>query len=54
MADELSFLEYQSASYASIETAIEIGLFVAMAKDDKAKSVAELADATKVDPTILS
>ncbi|KAK2756215.1 hypothetical protein FQN54_005623 [Arachnomyces sp. PD_36] len=44
----------QAATYASIETAVETGVFSAMSKDDNAKSVAELAEATNVDPAVLS
>ncbi|RAL10943.1 S-adenosyl-L-methionine-dependent methyltransferase [Aspergillus homomorphus CBS 101889] len=40
-------------SYAAIETGVDIGLFTAMGTNDKPKSVAQLAQATGVDPVLL-
>jgi hypothetical protein len=43
----------QSTSYAALETAVDINLFSALGTDDKPKTVAELAEATSVDPILL-
>ncbi|OQE29095.1 hypothetical protein PENFLA_c004G01297 [Penicillium flavigenum] len=43
----------ESTSYAALETAVDINLFSALGTDDKPKTVAELAEATSVDPTLL-
>ncbi|KMU85982.1 sterigmatocystin 8-O-methyltransferase [Coccidioides immitis H538.4] len=44
----------QSSIFGAIETGIDMGLFHILAKDDKPKTVSELANATKSDPTLLS
>ncbi|KAJ5189077.1 Winged helix-turn-helix transcription repressor DNA-binding [Penicillium cf. griseofulvum] len=43
----------ESTSYAALETAVDINLFSALGTDDKPKTVAELAEATSVDPILL-
>ncbi|CAG8892072.1 unnamed protein product [Penicillium egyptiacum] len=43
----------QSTSYAALETAVDMSLFSALGTDDRPKTVAELAEATRVDPFLL-
>ncbi|CAI7655469.1 unnamed protein product [Penicillium glandicola] len=44
----------EPTSHAAIETGIDIHLFSALGIDDKPKTVAELAEATSVDPILLA
>ncbi|PWY79169.1 o-methyltransferase [Aspergillus heteromorphus CBS 117.55] len=44
----------QSSLYAALETAVDLGVFPALSKDDSPKTAAELAAATGADPTMLA
>ncbi|KAJ5625074.1 Winged helix-turn-helix transcription repressor DNA-binding [Penicillium lagena] len=44
----------ESTTYAAIHTGVDLGLFNVLSKDDKPKTVKELAESTSADPVLLA